>query len=155
MSGNLKLPILNTLVPGGLSYGTAFLVEFEPQSLWYDTSLTICSQALKQGAKTEYHSLMHLPGDIRRRIGDQGVDVDRTEDDGLLRINDAYTPSTGLKIPEGKRKSHQGSLNIATWSMLEKQLIEKPTETEKRWVHIDDDLSTCCNTMTKTSSRKV
>jgi len=139
--GNLRLPILDALVPGGLSYGTAYLVEFEPQSLWYDTSLTICAQSLMHGAKTEYHSLMHLPGDIRRRVADQGVNVEKVEDDGLFRINDAYTPSTGLEIPEGTRKSHQGSLNMATWSMLEKQLIEKPPESEKRWVHIDDDLS--------------
>lgn len=141
MAGNLRLPILDALVPGGLSYGTAHLVEFEPQSLWYDTSLTICAQALKHGAKTEYHSLMHLPADIRRRVADQGVDVERAEDDGLFRINDSYTPSTGLDIQEGKRKSHQGSLNMATWSMLEKHLIEKPPEAEKRWVHIDDDLT--------------
>lgn len=141
VAGNLRVPILDALVPSGLSYGTTYLVEFEPQSFWYDASLTICAQALRQGAKTEYHTLMHLPGDIRRRVADQGVDIERAEDDGLFRINDAYTPSTGLDIPEGQRKSHQGNLNIATWSMSEKQLIEKPPETEKRWVHIDDDLS--------------
>ncbi len=84
---------------------------------------------------------MHLPGDIRRRVTDQGVDVERAEDEGIFRISDAYTPSTGIDIPEGNRKSHQGSLNIATWSMSNKHLIEKPPETEKRWVHIDDDLS--------------
>ncbi len=53
MAGNLRIPILDSLVPPGLSYGTIYLIEFEPQSLWYDTSLTICAQALKQGAKTE------------------------------------------------------------------------------------------------------
>jgi len=84
---------------------------------------------------------MHLPRDIRRRVADQGVDVGRAEDKGIFRINDAYTPSTGLDIPEGNRKSQQGSLNIATWSVTEKHLIEKPPDTEKRWVHIDDDLS--------------
>lgn len=141
MVENLRLPILDSLVPSGLSYGTAYLVEFEPQSLWYDTSLTICAQSLKRGAKTEYHTLMHLPRDIRGRVADQGVDVEEAEDDGIFRINDSYTPSIGIDIPEGRRKSHQGSMNIATWSMTEKRLIEKPSETEKRWVHIDDDLS--------------
>ena len=141
LAGNLRIPVLDALVPGGLSYGTAHLVEFEPQSLWYDTSLTICAQALKRGAKTEYHSLMHLPGDIRQRVADQGVDVEKVEDEGIFRINDAYTPSAGIEIPEGSRKSHHGSVNIATWDRTQKGHIERPPDEEKGWVHIDDDLS--------------
>lgn len=141
MAGNLRLPILDALVPGGLSYGALYLVEFEPQSLWYDTSLTISAQALKNGAKTVYHTLMHLPDDVRRRIAEQGVDVERAEDEGLFRINDSYTPTTGLSLPEGARKSRPSSLDVTDWSVKEKNDIEKPTEAEKRWVHVDDDVS--------------
>ncbi len=141
LPGNLRLPILDALVPGGLSYGALYLVEFEPQSLWYDTSLTISAQALKHGAKTVYHTLMHLPQDIRGRIAEQGVDVESAEDEDIFRINDSYTPTTGLELPQGTRKSGLGSLNLADWSISEKRDIEKPTEAEKGWVHIDDDIS--------------
>jgi KaiC/GvpD/RAD55 family RecA-like ATPase len=138
---NLRLPILDALVPEGLSYGALYLVEFEPQSFWYDTSLTLAAQALKRHAKTVYHTLMHLPQDVRRRIAEQGVDVEAAEDQGIFRIDDSYTPTTGLDLPQPTRKSGLGSLNLEDWSVREKSDIEKPTEAEKRWVHIDDDIS--------------
>ncbi len=141
MPGSLRVPVLDPLIPGGLSYGRAYLVEFEPQSLWYDTSLTICAQALKQGKKSIYHTLMHLPTDIRRRIRDQGVDLERAQDAGLFRLTDAYTPTTGLDLPDETRRLRLGSLDISKWNMTEKQQIENPPEEEKGWVHIDDDLS--------------
>ncbi len=138
---NLRLPILDALVPEDFSYGALYLVEFEPQSLWYDTSLTIAAQALKHGEKTVYHTLMHLPQDIRRRIAEQGVDLEKAEDKGIFRIYDSYTPSTGLELPEGRRERVLGSVNLADWSTSEKRDIERPAEAEKRWLHIDDDVS--------------
>ncbi len=84
---------------------------------------------------------MHLPQDVRRRIAEQGVDVEKSENTGIFRLNDSYTPSTGLDLPAGTRKSGIGSLNLADWSKSERGDIENPTDAEKRWVHIDDDIS--------------
>ncbi len=141
MPGALKLAVLDALLPGGLSFGAVYLVEFEPQSLWYETSLTMSGQALKQGARTVYHTLMHLPEDVRQGLARQGVDVEKAEEDGIFHIIDSYTPSTGLDLPAGKGKASRASLKLADWSMSDKSSIEKPKEAEKRWLHIDDDLS--------------
>ena len=40
------------MVPGGLSYGGHYVVEYDPDSPWYETSLTIAAEALIQGVRT-------------------------------------------------------------------------------------------------------
>ena len=43
MPNPLALPFLNGLVKGGFEYGQLLLVVYEPDSLWYDASLTIAA----------------------------------------------------------------------------------------------------------------
>ncbi len=96
MSRYLTLPILEGVVPGGFPYGSSYLIEFEPDSLWYETSLTITAQALRRGMKTEYHTFMHLPSDIREGLGRLGLNLKRFEEEGIFRIIDTYTRAAGL-----------------------------------------------------------
>jgi len=96
MSRHVTLPILDGVVPGGFPYGSSYLIEFEPDSLWYETSLTITAQALRLGNKTEYHTFMHLPNDIRDGLSRLGLNLKRFEQDGLFRIIDTYTRQQDL-----------------------------------------------------------
>ncbi len=147
MAGNaLTLSLLGEMVPGGFLYGGNYLVEFEPDSPWYEASLTIAANALKQGIRTEYHTFRHIPGEIRTALGRLGIDVAKKEEENLFRILDTYTLTIGLGEPENASKRgvhHQTkSFDVVKWGSSIIELIkEGVSETEKRWLHLDDDTS--------------
>ncbi|HUO42928.1 MAG TPA: hypothetical protein VMU35_08115, partial [Methylomirabilota bacterium] len=85
MSKRLALPLLNGLVRGGFEYGQLLLVVYEPDSLWYDTSLTIAARSVKDGISVEYHTYEHVPGAIREAFANLGLDVKKLEEDDKLR----------------------------------------------------------------------
>lgn len=143
------VPVLGELVPDGLEYGRFYLVEFEPQSLWYETSLTVAAHALRSAVKTEYHVLLHHPMAIRESLQKLGVDVGKMEEQDMLRIIDTYSVTTGLETPE---KPHAGpdpyqarTLNVQDWGKdLEQQIKEGLPERQKKWLHVDDSTSVLC-----------
>lgn len=135
MVNTLTLAILRDLIPEGIEYGTNLLVEFSPDTLWYETSITITADALKRGIATEYHSFQHLPEDIRRGFTQLGVDVKKLEADDVLRIIDDYTPQIGLR--ESGR-----SMKIADWSISIAQRMRSPGKGKKESVlHVDDNIA--------------
>ena len=143
----LTLPMLDGVVPGGFPYGSSYLIEYEPDSLWYETSLTIAAQALRHGMKTEYHTFMHLPNDIREALARLGLNLKRLEQDGIFRIIDTYTRAAGLGLV-GEPVVGGISLEIHKPSLLEdltaemvRMVKEGVPEAEKGWLHIDDDAS--------------
>jgi len=139
LSAALALPILGELIPDGIDYGTALLVEFDSDSLWYETSLTIAAQALRLGAKTAYHSFLRPPDEIRQVLTSFGLNVRELEGRGVFEIEDSYTPQTGLGPSETKAQWVQ-SLKVSEWSIADAKLLKSQTpEEEKRWLHIDDN----------------
>lgn len=145
MAAAVAIPILREFVSGGLDYGTNLLVEFEPNSLWYETSLTMTAHALKEGIRTEYHTFEHVPGEVRAALSKLGLEVKTSEEEGTLRIIDSYTVQTGLSSPEkgaGTRAYLTQSVKVSDWSIAIAQAVKTGIpETEKRWLHIDDNTS--------------
>jgi class 3 adenylate cyclase/KaiC/GvpD/RAD55 family RecA-like ATPase len=137
----VAVPILKELIPDGIDYGTYVMIEFEPDSIWYETSLAIAAQAIRVGVKTVYHTFRHLPDDIRRALRRFGLDVEKLEKDGTFEIVDSFTIQTGLAAPETEYAVSR-SLNVSNWGMSIAQVIKSgmPQE-ERRWLHIDDDCS--------------
>jgi len=141
----LAVPIVRELIPEGIEYGATVLTEFKPDSLWYETSLTIAAQALRNGLKTTYHAFQQSPTVIRDSLSRLGVDVEKLEREGLLRIMDSYTAQTGLGQSEDQIASHPSvalSLKLTDWSIDQaKYLKDGYPEDLKRWLHIDDNFS--------------
>jgi len=142
------LPFLREVLPGGLTYGANYLVEFEPHSLWYETSLTIAADALRHGIKTDFHSFTHVPSDVRESLSRQLPGLNQYEDDDRFRIWDNYTIQTGLGTPEkvGKRhprdKMDLHSLKIDDWDRGTVEAIkEQLEEVDRLRLHIDDNTS--------------
>ncbi len=118
------------------------VVEFEPDSLWHETSLTIAADALERGTKTEFHVFQHTPGEIREALNGIGVDIARHEKEGRFRIMDSYTPTTPLKASaQGKESFISGTApNVSGWSRsIESGFRRGFREEEKEWLHIDDN----------------
>jgi len=157
----LKVPLLNDLAPDGFFYGGHYIIEFTPDSLWYETSVTITALALKQGIKTEYHVFNHPPADALDAISALGVDARKLEKDGLLSIWDAYTETVEYEsrgnTPEDQDKGRRGGWGetVDRKSDPSRPLnIEKGAEhwikagtdgfkdEEKGWLHLDDNTAT-------------
>ena len=146
MSKTLSLQFLESLVPGGIGFGSILLVEFEPHSVWYEASLTATAQALRLGSRTEYHTFQHIPNDVRATLSRLELDVKRLENDGVLKIVDSYTCQTGLGDPETRVDDRHSvasrSLKLSDWSISTAQEIKAGVpEEDKRWLHIDDNTS--------------
>ena len=141
LSTTLAVPILKELIPEGIEYGTYVMVEFEPDSIWYETSLTIAAHAIREGVKTVYHTFRHLPDDIRRVLRRFGLDVRKLEEDGAFEIVDSFSIQTGLGAPETEYAVSR-SLNVSDWGISVAQVIKSGMpEEDRRWLHIDDDCS--------------
>ena len=143
MAENIGVEILESLAPGSFHYGMTCIVEFEPHSVWHEVSLTLAAQALDQGVKTEYHVFQHTPAEIRRALEQVGVDVEKFEREGLLRVMDSYTPTTPLAGPPSGRMEPLLSGSRPDAEQWAKAIREKMRtgfgQDEKRWLHIDDN----------------
>ena len=152
MANSLMIPILKELIPDGTEYGTILLAEFEPDSIWFDASVSVAAQALRNSIKTDYHTFQRDPDEIGRAIARFGLDVQKLQEDGLFRIIDSYTVQT--KWGEPKRPNTPGrffqsttqSVNLPDWSVAATQAIKQTIKTdvpdlETRRFHIDDDTS--------------
>jgi class 3 adenylate cyclase len=141
--------MLNDLAPDGFVYGGHYVVEFDPDSIWYETSLTITALALKQGIKTEYHVFQHFPREATEALSKLGVDAAKLEKEELLSIWDSFTET--LTYETEKKEKLPSELNqwissadkpldvvksAAGWA---KRAKAGYSEEDKRWLHIDDN----------------
>jgi adenylate cyclase len=142
------LPFLRRVIPQGLDYGANYLVEFDASSLWYETSLSIAADALKNGIRTDYHAFTHSPRDVRAALVRLGLDLDALESDDTFRVWDSYAQQTRLAEPEmvGKLAPTDPidihTLDLKKWTESD---IEEPKrgihEADSRRLHLDDDTS--------------
>ncbi|HEY6237613.1 MAG TPA: hypothetical protein VIZ68_00310 [Thermoplasmata archaeon] len=144
-TGALDLPLLHDLIPHGIEYGTVLLVEFEPQSCWFDLALSLVAQAVRAGAKTDLHLFQRKPDQVKASLTRAGLDVGKLQQTDQLRILDSYTLQTGIGVPEepsGGDSFLTQSLRVADWgSAAKRQIIEGIPESEKDRFHVDENIS--------------
>ena len=136
---------MKAVVPDGIRYSTYVIIEFDPQSIWYDTSLTLTAQALRRGVKTDYHTFLSRPEEIEEKLAHLGLDVKKLEEEDVLRVIDSYTIQTGIGVPvkpKGSDTFLTDSVKISDWSIpMAKQIKAGTDETEKKRLHLDDNTS--------------
>ena len=155
MAESLTLPLFEQILPEGLDYGAIVLIEFEPDSIWFETSLTIAAQALRKGQKTEYHTFQHVPIDVRRGLTNLGANLGTLENSGLFTLMDSYTVQMGGLVPiEEGRDPRTHTLKVADLSIAGAKDFharpELPAE-EKRGLHIDDNTAILTRHNTETA----
>jgi KaiC/GvpD/RAD55 family RecA-like ATPase len=139
---SIELPILGEAVPTHFRYGSMIVVEFEPQSLWYETSLTIAANALQKGLAVDYHAFQHPPAEIKQGIARLGADFQRFERAGKLRILDSYSVQSGIEPQSDAKELSYGakSLDVSTWREASRALKPDATTAEgRRRIHIDEN----------------
>ncbi len=148
MSSVLSLPVLSELTRNSFGYRTSLLVEFEPHSLWYETSLTIAAHALRHGIRTDYHTYVRSPDEIRQILSGLGLNPEKLEEEDTLRFIDSYTITTGIGTPEKPARKSElpyqaKSLKMSDWSIDTARVLKgiDVTEADKRRIHLDDNTS--------------
>lgn len=135
----LRLPLLEALVPGGVTPGSILAVEFEPHSPWYEASQTLAAQAVAKGIRTDYHVFQRTPQDVFRALRRLGVSATAAGRGRRLRVIDSFTAQTGLGEPK-----HQDpyafaslSLRLSDWKTGALGVLREAGERDL--LHIDDN----------------
>ena len=144
MLTNLSLPVFEKLLPDGVEFGTNLLVEFDPDSAWYEASLTFVAQTLRDNHRAEYHTFQHLPSDVEHDLERFGLDLAKLQDSGMFRIVDSFAVQMGGLNPIDQEDPAARSLKVPDLSIAAAQAIRKEREEgvpeDEKWrVHVDDN----------------
>jgi KaiC/GvpD/RAD55 family RecA-like ATPase len=141
--------MLREIAPSGLSYGAHYAVEFDADSLWYETSITFAADALRSGLRVDYHTFQHNPAKVREDIARLGLKLSPLERDKTFRIMDTYAAATGaFHDPERTEETGPGgpfwagSVKVSDWSLGNVHDIRgQVPDISKKRLHIDDNTS--------------
>jgi KaiC/GvpD/RAD55 family RecA-like ATPase len=142
----MHVPLVEDLLKAPLVPGASLLVEYDPTSSWYQTSLTIAAGWLKAGGVVSYHVAAQPPENIRSQLAQLGLDVKQLEADDKLRVFDWYTATLGRKSNEKyafySLKAADLSVLFSKYLMATEQGMETlPPVPSPDWLRILDDAS--------------
>ena len=134
-----KIPLIDDLTRSPVPSGSNVMIEFEPTSQWYNSSLTMAAGWSKQGGDVGYNGFAQPSDRVRTQLTALGLNLDELEKDDLLLILDWYTPTLGRKSKDGI-----DSLKVADLS-IEFRIRDDPNDTDPEWtgtLRIADNFST-------------
>jgi len=132
-----RIPIIEDLTEGPIPLGSNILVEYDPASQWYNTSVTIAAGWIKSGGVASYNAYDHSPESVRLQLKRLGLDAERLEREEKLRIWDWYTIQLGKKSQE---KYAMPSLKVADLSIDYSRRVIVSTRSSDHLRVMDDAL---------------
>jgi len=142
----VRISLIQDLLKSPLQPGKSILVEYDPTSAWYQASISIAAEWLREGGTVTYGVTSQPPENVRSQLKQLGIDVAHLEADDKLRVFDWYTATLGRKSNERyafySLKAADLSLLHAKYMMASEDSIEliRPTPSPD-WLRILDDVS--------------
>jgi KaiC/GvpD/RAD55 family RecA-like ATPase len=102
-----KLPFLEQLIPDGIKAGSILLVEYDPESQWPSLATTLTARYVMSGFNACYCVCVRSREDARSDLSRLGLNVDKSEQDGLLRVDDWYSASLSLERGPGGARFYE------------------------------------------------
>jgi len=142
----MRISLIEDLLKAPLPPGASLLVEYDPTSAWYQSSLNIAAGWLREGGAVTYHVATQPPENIRSQLAQLGLDVGQLEANGKLRVFDWYTATLGRKSKETyafySLKAADLSVLFGKYLMATQPGIELiPPQPSPDWLRILDDAS--------------
>jgi KaiC/GvpD/RAD55 family RecA-like ATPase len=142
----MRISLIEDLLKAPLPPGASLLVEYDPTSGWYQSSLNIAAGWLREGGVVSYHVAAQPPENIRSQLAQLGLDVGHLEANDKLRVFDWYTATLGRKSKEKyafySLKAADLSVLFGKYMMATQQGIELiPPQPSPDWLRILDDAS--------------
>ena len=117
-----RLPLIEDLTVGPVPAGFNILVEFDPTSQWYYSSITMAVGWLRAGGIVAYNTTLHPPAKIRSQFKLLGLDPESLEKEGRLEIWDWYTVTLGQRSTESMSVD---SLKVQDLSIIFSKLMKR------------------------------
>jgi len=142
----VRISLIQDLLKSPLQPGKSILVEYDPTSAWYQASISIAAEWLREGGTVTYGVTSQPPENVRSQLKQLGIDVARLEADDKLRVFDWYTATLGRKSNERyafySLKAADLSVLHAKYMMASEDSIEliRPSPSPD-WLRILDDVS--------------
>lgn len=114
--------MIEDLTAGPVPAGITILVEFDPTSQWYYSSITMAAGWLKAGGIVAYNTTLHPPAKIRSQFNLLGLNPETLEKEGRLEIWDWYTVTLGQKSTESLSVD---SLKVQDLSIIFAKLMKR------------------------------
>ena len=113
---HFKIPILEPMLPEGIPSGIFLLIEYDPDSVFYNLVLTLAAGALSRGHSVDLTCLEHDPDMVRRDLEVMGVNVTELAagDIPCLKFIDGYSAAIGQS---SKEKYYYPSMNVSDHSI--------------------------------------
>jgi KaiC/GvpD/RAD55 family RecA-like ATPase len=128
--------LFESLTSKPLPEGAQILVEYEPDSQWYNASFKIVEDWLKSGGTVTYVAFAQPPDEVRSRLTNlipNLADLERSED---FLVLDCYSATLGQK---SKEKNAYNSLKIADLSIVFLQQEMQAPQAPEHLVIADDE----------------
>ncbi len=110
----VRIPILADLIPAGVPYRTAFVIEYDADSSYYQILESTVHDLLSAGQVVSFFDYTRFPDQVRQDLRALGSDIDAHEAQGRFHLHDGYSATLGMK---SKEKLAFESLKVADFSL--------------------------------------